>query len=754
MKKLYLGASLFSLLLASQVAAADVYVRDISVSGLDRVENETVMSYLNIQSGQSVSEEKLNDALKQLYATGLFDDVAFNVTPSGELVISVVESPIINERYFDGNDNVDSDMLASEVQLAPRSTFSKAKAQDDVQRILEVYKRTGRYAVVVEPKIIKRENNSVDLVYEIDEGPLATIDKVNFIGNTHYTGSELQSEIMSKESRWYRVFSSSENYDADRVNYDKELLRRFYLKNGYADFRVVSAIAELSPDKKSFVLTYVVDEGPRYEIGDIAVVSELRDVDGSYLQEEVLLEQGDWYNADKVEKSVYAITDALGKHGFAFVDVEPELSRDAAQSKVNLTFRVKEGERVFVDRINITGNTRTEDEVIRREFRIAEGDAFNAAKIRASRRNVENLDYFSKVDIKTVPKANGNSADVDVNVEEKSTGYFNVGVGYSTVNGALIRTGITENNFLGKGQQLALDLGVSQRAQDYNLSFTEPYFMGRPLSAGIDLFRTEEDYQDEGSYDTEATGGRLRLGWNYTDDLSQYVRYTLRQDKISNVDSDASQYIKDEEGEYTGSIFGQTTVYDKRDSAINPKEGYYLSFGNDIAGAGGDEKFLRFDAKAYKYYTFADYYTLKFFANGGYITGYNGKDVRLMNRYFLGGYNMRGFEYGGVGARDKRTDDSLGGNWMFYGGTELSFPMGLDELGIRGRTFVDVGMIGKPDGINTEDVYYSSSPRVATGVGLTWQSPMGNIDIDFAIPVVKKSYDETEIFRLNFGARL
>ena len=754
MKKLYLGASLFSLLLASQVAAADVYVRDISVSGLDRVENETVMSYLNIQSGQSVSEEKLNDALKQLYATGLFDDVAFNVTPSGELVISVVESPIINERYFDGNDNVDSDMLASEVQLAPRSTFSKAKAQDDVQRILEVYKRTGRYAVVVEPKIIKRENNSVDLVYEIDEGPLATIDKVNFIGNTHYTGSELQSEIMSKESRWYRVFSSSENYDADRVNYDKELLRRFYLKNGYADFRVVSAIAELSPDKKSFVLTYVVDEGPRYEIGDIAVVSELRDVDGSYLQEEVLLEQGDWYNADKVEKSVYAITDALGKHGFAFVDVEPELSRDAAQSKINLTFRVKEGERVFVDRINITGNTRTEDEVIRREFRIAEGDAFNAAKIRASRRNVENLDYFSKVDIKTVPKANGNSADVDVNVEEKSTGYFNVGVGYSTVNGALIRTGITENNFLGKGQQLALDLGVSQRAQDYNLSFTEPYFMGRPLSAGIDLFRTEEDYQDEGSYDTEATGGRLRLGWNYTDDLSQYVRYTLRQDKISNVDSDASQYIKDEEGEYTGSIFGQTTVYDKRDSAINPKEGYYLSFGNDIAGAGGDEKFLRFDAKAYKYYTFADYYTLKFFANGGYITGYNGKDVRLMNRYFLGGYNMRGFEYGGVGARDKKTDDALGGNWMFYGGTELSFPMGLDELGIRGRAFIDVGMIGKPDGINTEDVYYSSSPRVATGVGLTWQSPMGNIDIDFAIPVVKKSYDETEIFRLNFGARL
>ena len=754
MKKLYFGTCLFALLLSQEVEAADVYVSQIAVKGLERVEPETVASYLDIKKGENVSQEQLDASLKQLYATGLFNDVVFNMAQDGTLMIQVSENPIVNKRVFDGNDKVDDSILETEVQLASGSIYNRAKVQADVQRILEVYKRTGRYAVVVEPKIIKRDNNSVDLVYEIDEGPLATIDKVNFIGNTHYTGSELQSEIMSKESRWYRIFSSAENYDADRVNYDKELLRRFYLKNGYADFRVVSAIAELSPDKKSFVLTYVVDEGPRYAIGDVEVVSELKDVDGSLLVDEVLLETDDWYNADKVEKSVYAITDTLGKHGFAFVDVVPELSRDAAQSKINLTFRVKEGERVFVDRINITGNTRTEDEVIRREFRIAEGDAFNAAKIRASRRNVENLDYFSKVDIKTVPKANGNSADVDVNVEEKSTGYFNVGVGYSTVNGALIRTGITENNFLGKGQQVALDLGVSQRAQDYNLSFTEPYFMGRPLSAGIDLFRTEEDYQDEGSYDTEATGGRLRLGWNYTDDLSQYVRYTLRQDKISNVDSDASRYIKEEEGEYTGSIFGQTTVYDKRDNAINPKEGYYLSFGNDIAGAGGDEKFLRFDAKAYKYYTFADYYTLKLFANGGYITGYDGKDVRLMNRYFLGGYNMRGFEYGGVGARDKYTDDALGGNWMFYGGTELSFPMGLDELGIRGRTFVDVGMIGKPDGINSNDVYYSSSPRVATGVGITWQSPMGNIDIDLAIPVVKKSYDETEIFRLNFGARL
>lgn len=754
MKKLYFSTCLMSAVMAANAYAADVYVRDIQVVGLQRVENETVMSYLDIDKSKVVSEDKMDESLKQLYATGLFEDVSFSVTPDGRMIISVIESPMINERVFDGNDKVDSAMLEKEVQSAPRTTYNKARVQEDVQRILEVYKRNGRYAAAVDPKIIKRDQNRVDLVFEIEEGPVASIDKVNFIGNTHYSSDDLESEIMSKESRWYRIFSSSENYDAEKTNYDKEMLRRFYLKHGYADFRVVSAVAELSPDKKSFVLTYVLDEGPRYQVADIRIVSEIKDVNTEELKEVLLLEAGDTYNAEKAEKSVYEITEELGKKGFAFVDVNPELERNVADSTMVLTFRIKEGARVFVDKINISGNTRTDDDVIRREFRIDEGDAFNAAKIRASRRNVENLDYFSKVDIQTVPSDDSNKADVNVKVQEKSTGYFDVGVGYSTVNGALVRTGVTENNFQGRGQQLGFDIGVSQRAQDYNINFTEPYFLGRRLSAGVDLFHTSEDYQDEGSYDSASTGGRLRLGWNYTDDLSQYVRYTLRKDKIENVDKNASIYIKEEQGDYVGSIFGQTLVYDKRDSAINPKEGYYLSFGNDVAGAGGDEKFYKFDAKAYKYFTIADYYTFKLFANGGYIEGFGGKDVRLSNRYYLGGYNMRGFEYAGIGARDKYTDDALGGNWMVYTGAEMSFPIGLDELGVKGRTFVDVGILGKPDNLDPDIVEYSSSPRVAAGVGVTWQSPMGNIDVDLAFPIAKKSYDKTEAFRLNFGTRL
>ena len=744
---------LIVLLAAFEVRAASVYVRDIKVEGLERVEVETVLSYVDIKKNTIIDDDNMDASLKQLYATGLFNDVSLNMKNDGLLIIKVAENPIINKVLFDGNDKVDDEMLKGELQLAPRSTYSRAKVQEDVQRILEIYKRTGRYAVVVEPQIIERDQNRVDLIFKIDEGPLASINKVNFVGNKHYSDDDLQSEIMSKESRWYRIFSSAENYDSEKTNYDKELLRRFYFKRGYADFRVVSAVAELSPDKKSFVLTFVLDEGKRYKIRSLDIISDIADVDTAALKPAVQLETGDWYNADKVEKSVTALTDELGKKGFAFVDVEPEMTKDTAAGEIALTFHVKEGERIFVDRINITGNTRTYDKVIRREFRIDEGDAFNVSKIKDSRRNVENLDYFSKVNIETMPK-DDNKADINVDVEEKSTGYFNVGVGYSTVNGALVRTGVTENNFRGLGQRLGLDIGVSQRSQEYDVSFTEPYFMNRRLRAGFDLFRTEQDYQDEGSYDSESTGGRLRLGWNYTDDLSQQFRYTLRQDKISNVDSEASYYIKEEAGKYNDSSVGQTIVYDKRDSAFNPKEGYFISFGNDVSGLGGDEKYLKFDAKLYQYYTLADYYTFKLFANAGYITGYGGKDVRLSNRYYLGGSTLRGFDVAGIGARDKYTDDALGGNWMLYTGGEVMFPIGLDELGIKGRTFVDMGMLGKPDNINTSVVEYSSSPRVAAGFGFQWLSPMGQIDIDFAFPIVKEDYDETQVFRLNFGTRL
>ncbi len=750
----YINLLALSTALVSVCEAQAAEVKDINITGLQRVEQETVLAYLDIERGQNVSQMDIDSALKRLYSTGLFADVSLDMLGNGELLVKVSENPIINKRYFEGNEEIEDSMLEKELQLNAGSIYSVSKVQQDSQRIVEVYKRAGRYATVVDPKIIKRDQNRVDLIYEISEGPNAKIDKISFVGNNHFTDSELQSEIMSKESRWYRIFSSAENYDPEKTNYDKELLRRFYMRHGYADFRVSTAVGELSADKKSFVLTYVIDEGPRYKIKDINISSALRGVNTETLYPELLVEEGDWYDSDKIDKSAYNITEKLGQQGFAFVEVNPVLHKNTQTGDVNLTFYIEEGQRLFIDKINISGNTRTEDKVIRREFRIDEGDAFNASKIKASRRNIEALDYFSKIDMQTEPTDDNNKANLNVNVEEKSTGAFNVGVGYSTMNGALARVGITENNFLGKGHQLSADASLSQRTQEYDLSYTDPYFLDRRLSAGIDLFRSETDYQDEGSYDSETTGGRIRFGWNYTDDLAQYVRYTLSKDKISNVAADASRYIKAEEGSYTNSAVGQTIVYDKRDSKINPREGYYLSFGNDIAGLGGDEKYVKFDAKAYKYYTISDDYTFKFFMNGGYIDGYNGKPVRLAHRYYLGGNTMRGFEYAGIGARDKFTRDALGGNWMVYTGAEFQFPVGLDEVGIRGRTFIDAGMLGKPDNIDEKYVEYSDKIRSSAGFGIQWLSPMGQIDIDLAFPISKEDYDETEVFRLNFGTRL
>lgn len=752
MKKiLYVG--LLSSLISLQANAEDFYIKKIEIDGLQRVEKETVLSYLNVQNESTVSQDDLDNSFRSLYNTGLFSDINFDTSLRNTLKINVKENPIIGKRAFDGNDKIDDKVLEAEVQLGPRSVFDKAKVQQDVQRILDVYRKTGRYSVTVEPKIIEREENRVDLIYEIDEGAGAKIEKINFLGNTHYSSSDLQDEIMSKESRWYRFFSSAENYDSEKMDYDKELLRRFYTSRGYADFSVLSAVAELSEDRKSFILTFTIEEGPRYEVGKINIVSEINGVETKPLYKDLEIEEGDWFSSELVEKSVTEMTESLGRKGFAFVDVEPEYIRDPEHGEIDINFNIYEGERIFINRINITGNDRTLDEVIRREFRLDEGDALNISKLRDSRRNIENLNFFSKVDIQT-ENVGEDKADVNVKVEEKSTGYFNVGIGYSTTNGALLRAGITENNFRGKGQEVGFNIGFSERTKDYDISFTEPYFLGRRLSAGIDLFMQDQDYKDEASYDTRTTGGRTRFGWKYTDDLYHLARYSYSTNDIRHVKSYASEYVKAEQGSATTSAFGQTIIYDKRDNANNTKEGYYLSLGHDISGLGGDTKYNRFDAKLYKFYTFYDYYTLKLFSTGGYIVGYGGEDVRMSDRYYLGGQTMRGFEFAGIGARDKATKDALGGNWMMYSGAELTFPIGLDELGIKGRTFWDLGALGKPDKFNSQKINYSSKVRSSVGFGFDWMSPMGKINIDFGFPVVKERYDETEVFRLNFGTSL
>ena len=497
---------------------------------------------------------------------------------------------------------------------------------------------------------------------------------------------------MTKEDRWYRFLSTTNTYDPDRMAYDKELLRRFYLSKGYIDVEIETAVAELTPDKEAFFITFTLKEGKRYKIGKVSMKTTLEGLDTEALQKDFPIVTGDWYNADKVEDVIQNITDAVGNLGHAFVDVTPNIKPVEGTNIVDIVFDIKEGARVFINQININGNVRTRDDVIRREFRVVEGDAFNSAKLRRSKQRIENLDFFSRVELDTKPVAGSpDKTDVDVTVEEKSTGSLTLGVGWSTYDGALIQTGISERNFLGRGQYLGFNVALAQKRTEYDISFTEPYFLGRDLAAGVDLFNMTHDLQDTSSYDQSSLGGALRLSWSYNEELRQSVKYTLREDEISDVDPDASLYIKEQEGKALLSMVSQSISYDRRNSTIRPSDGYVLTLSNDIAGLGGDDRFLRTDVYAAKYFPLADEWTLAFKGHAGYILGF-GQDVRINQRYFLGGNDLRGFEQGGATGRDRASQDALGGDWVLTGTAELIFPLGLpQEMGVRGRLFTDVG---------------------------------------------------------------
>ncbi len=728
-------------------------VSAIEVEGNQRIEADTVRAYMTVKQGDPISAERIDDSLKSLFATGLFADVSI-VRQGNGLAVRVVENPIINRIAFEGNRRIEDTALEAEVQLRPRQVYTRSKVQEDVKRILDVYRRSGRFAVTVDPKIIELEQNRVDLAFEINEGPPTYIRRINFVGNEHFADDTLREAIVSREERWYRFLSSVDTYDPDRLTYDRELLRRFYLRKGYADFRVASAIAELSPNRESFFVTFTVDEGDRYEFGDMSVEVGLPDVDAGLLEPLIVGETGDWYNADKVEETVQAMTDALGAMGYAFVDVRPRVSRDRENNIINITYEVQEGPKVFVDRIEINGNVRTLDRVIRREMQLMEGDAFNTAKLRRSRERIRNLDFFEKVEVSNVPSETApDRTVVKVDVEEKSTGELSFGIGWSSQGGALFSASISERNLLGKGQNLSLSLTVAESKQEIDLSFTEPYFLDRPLAAGFDLFARERDLQDEASYDLQERGGALRLGFKYNDRLSQGLRYLISETTVENVQSDASTYIKQRTGSSVLSQVTQSILYDRRDSSVDPTEGYFARLTHDLAGLGGDEHFLRTTVDAGQYFTVADEVVLGLTGTTGSILGID-EDVNFIRNFQLGGDNLRGFEYGGASPRDASSGDILGGRWMAAGTAELRFPLGLpEELGITGKAFSDVGVIGPPDDVPRNQMNWSQAPRLSAGVGVIWDSPMGPVSIDLAQAILKEDFDKTEFFRFNFGAR-
>lgn len=727
-------------------------VANIEVRGNQRIERATIENYLSLRLGDRFSDEKIDESLKTLFATGLFDDVRIERDGS-TLAVTVVENPIINRVAFEGNDRITDEVLGQEVQLQPRTVFTRARVQAAVTRILDLYRSSGRYAAAVEPKVIELDQNRVDLVFEIKEGPLTGVGGISFIGNDHFSDSALRGAIQTKESAWYRFFTSDDTYDPDRLTYDQELLRRYYTSRGYAQFEVRSAVAELSPDGKDFFITFTVDEGDLFEFGEVEVTSNVRDVQPEELQALVVPVPGKTYDSDKIEKTIDDLTDRLSVLGYAFTKVNVVQRGDPENKTVSLNFVVDEGPRVYVERIDIRGNVRTLDRVIRREFRLAEGDAFNADLLRRSQQRVRALGFFDKVDVNT---AQGDAPDkviITVDVIERSTGELSFGAGYSTSDGVLGDVRLRERNLLGRGQDLDAQFTFSGRRQDIGLGFTEPYFLGRDLAVGIDLFSRQTDFQDESSFDERNLGGTLRANYPLTENWRHGVRYTLRNDKIFDVPEDSSPYIKDEEGDLTSSIIGQTFTYDTRDDRFLPNDGLLFRYDQDLAGLGGDNQWFKQELRVDWYYSIVPDVVVNLGVAGGYIFGFGGEDVHLSDRFFIGGSSFRGFQFAGIGPRDVIFDDALGGNAYYVGTAEMRFPLGLpEELRIYGRGFAQAGTLTEIDasGPGLED---SGSLRASAGIGVSWISPLGPLALDFALPVAKEDYDQTEEFRISFGTR-
>ena len=736
-------------------------IAQIAVQGNQRIEPATIRTYVAVREGDAFDPVVIDRSLKNLFATGLFADVS--IGRQGEImIIRVVENPIINRITFEGNDRLENDKLEPEVQLRPRVVYTRTKVQQDVERVLDLYRRSGRYAVTVEPKVIELPQNRVDLVFEINEGDPTYVRKITFIGNDEYSDGDLRSVVLTREERWWRFLTSNDTYDPDRLAFDQELLRRFYLSEGYADFEVISAVAELSPNRKSFFVTMTVDEGPRYRFGDMQVEVAIPNLDSNVLREAIVPSRGDWYNAEEIEGTIDAFTDVVGAFGYAFVDVRPRVARNAEARTVDIIFDVQEGPRVFVERIDITGNVRTLDKVIRREFRLVEGDAFNTARLRRSRERLQNLGYFKEVEVDNVPsEIYPDRTVVTATVEEQSTGELQFGIGFSSASGALFDIGIRERNLLGKGQDLRFNFSLAQQQTQIDLGFTEPYFLNRRLAAGADIFATETDFLDEAGFISQSLGSTLRLGFNYNEYMFQRLSYLLSWTRLKS-DFISSQFVQEQLGTTTTSQVSHTFAIDRRNNVIDPTEGYFISLSNDLAGLGGTEKYLRSNLAIGFYKELFEGWIFSATGSAGHIVGI-GEDIKIFQRYQLGGNNLRGFDDFGASPRNRPdpgrgffSSDAVGGDWIATTKAELKIPIGLpEEIGITPKLFTDWGTIGSPSDLSDRSANILQSQRIrgSVGVGIEWESPVGPINIDWAHVLRKADFDITQSFRVNFGQR-
>jgi len=734
-------------------------VRNIVVEGTQRAEPSTVISYMLIHVGDPYNPAAADQSLKALFATGLFADVKMNWN-GATLTVRVVENPIINQVVFEGNDALAEKELTKEVQVKPRTIFTRAKVQADVQRLIELYRRSGHFAATVEPKIIQRPQNRVDLVFEIHEGPTTGVSRIRFIGNRVFTDSDLKDQIATTESAWWKFLSTNDNYDPDRLTFDREQLRRFYLDHGYADFRVVSAVAELTPDRSSFFVTYTLSEGAQYKFGTVQVESHIKELHAADLLPLVRAHTGEVYNATKIDKTIEALTFAAGSRGFVFIDIHPRVHRDADKRTIDVVFRVEQGPRVYVERINIVGNTRTRDNVIRREMRLAEGDAFNRVLEDRSRTRIRALGFFKDVDI---TEARGSAPDrtvLNVKVTEQPTGSLSFGVGFSSQENFLVEFSYTEQNLFGRGQFMRAGISLSSLQQQFDFRYTEPYFMNLPLAAGFQVYKTLTDFTSFAGYTSDSTAVGILFGFP----VSEYGRisphYTFRVDRLDAA-ANAPVEIQLAQGSATTSLVGYTYTYDTRDDPIRPKNGLVFSIDQDLAGIGGELKYIRTEL-GFDYYEpiFSDDWIGTFSVSSGYITGYGGQNVRINERFFKGGDSFRGFGIAGIGPRDINAPGhpALGAELYAIGSVEVRLPRFVPEdYGMDFSLFSDVGVIGKITGQGTACnpaplpcVKDEMAPRGSAGISIAWKSPFGPVKIDIGYPFLKQDYDKIQA--IHFGA--
>ncbi len=737
-------------------------IQAIVVTGNQRIETGTIQSYMVVQPGDPFDPDRINDSLKTLYATGLFKNV--NITRDGNnLDVVVAENPTVDQVFFQGNKVITDKDAGDAVGLKPRSVFTTAAAEADRRTLLDLYAKKGYFNASVTPNIIQLPDNRVNVVFQCADGNQTLISQITFIGNAHFSQGTLRQVVSSREYAWFRFLSSSDHYDSDRVQYDEYLLRQFYLHKGYADFQVNSANAELAPDRKSFYLTFDMNEGPRYRVGSLKIVSGIRTLDDKELRGLVPLAAGDWFDGTALQEGITALSTRAQNLGYAFAQVNPNVQTDPEKKTIAVVLNVIDGPRVYIQRIDILGNTRTEDKVIRRELTVAEGDGYNQSKVDQSTTNIKNLGFFKDEKLTTSPGSTPQQVILNAKVTEQATGQFSLGGGYSSSLGALVNAGLSQNNFLGTGVNASINALLAQRGTQINLGVTDPYFLDRNLIAGFDLFRTVTDsYTAAASsfnYSESDVGADVRLGFRYNANVRQSFTYTLSQRDVYDVPAGSSVYVLDEAGVSSLSQISQSLTFDYVDDDLQPTSGLLVDLTTDFAGAGGTAKYVRLSPDA-SYYIPLEHvfgsktWVLKLAATGGDLIPILGYKDRIIDRFFLGGDSLRGFADGGVGPHDATTGDSLGGRIMWTQTTELHFPLPVSpDLGVTGFAFVDVGSLYESRPLAGQPVYDSKSPRVGTGVGVSWNTPFGLINLSLAEPIVKQKDDQIQQFRVSFGTR-